>query len=97
MLSVKFNFVYQFYGLLSNKVLRQKAEFIEKDQGEIKFVYGFTATMFLISFFMLYFGKFTAFAWGLNLLVSFFTLLASLANICLASIMYVMFKKILGK
>jgi len=95
--SMKFNFLYQFYNLFSNKMLKQKIVPIEKDPGELRFVYGFTAALFLISFFLLYYGKFVSLAWGLDLLVSFLTLLASFANICLAALMYVMFKKIFNR
>ena len=95
--SMRFNFLYQFHSLVSTKLLRQKFTPIQKDSGELRFVYGFTATLFLISFFFLYFGKFIGLAWGLDLLVSFLTLLASFANICLASLMYVTYKKIVNK
>lgn len=95
--SMKFNFLYHIYGSFSNKVLKMNMLSVEKDPGEIKFVYGFTATCFLVSFAMLYFGKYTSFAWGLDLLVSFLTLLASFANICLAALIYVVFKKIFIK
>ena len=91
---MKFNFIYHFYGLVSNKLLKKNITPITKDPGELRFVYGFTAVCFLISFFMIYFGKYIDLAWGLDLLVSFLTLLASFANLCLASLMYVMFKKI---
>lgn len=94
---MKLNFLYQFYGLFFGKVLKQKSMPIQKDPGEIKFVYGFTAVCFLFSFFLLYFGKFVNFAWGLDLLVSFLTLLASFANICLAALMYVIFKKVFAR
>ena len=97
MFSVKLNFLYQFYIIFSNKMLKQEIMVVEKDPGEIRFVYGFTAFCFFISFLFLYFDKFTAFAWGLDLLVSFLTLLASFANICLAALMYVIFKKIFIK
>lgn len=95
--SMKFNFIYQIYGMFSRKVFKQNISPIEKDPGEIRFVYGFTATCFLVSFAMLYFEKYVGFAWGLDLLVSFLTLLASFANICLAALMYVVFKKIFSK
>jgi len=95
--SMKFNFLYQFYNLFSNKMLKQKIVPVEKDPGELRFVYGFTSVLFLISFFLLYYGKLVNLAWGLDLLVSFLTLLASFANICLAALMYVMFKKIFNK
>jgi hypothetical protein len=95
--SMKLNFLYQFHSLFSSKVLKQKIVPIQKDEGELRFVYGFTAVCFLISFFLLYFNKFVNFAWGLDLLVAFLTLLASFANLCLASFMYVMFKKMFNK
>jgi len=95
--SMKLNFIYQIHNYFSNKVLKQEFEPIPKDSGELRFVYGFTAVCFLASFFLLYFGKYTTFAWGLDVLVSFLTLLASFANICAAAFMYIMFKKIFYK
>jgi len=95
--SMKLNFIYQIYKFFAKNVLKEQFSPIEKDPGEIKFVYGFTAVMFLASFGLLYFEKFTAFAWGLDLLVSFLTLLASFANICAAALMYAVFKKIFVK
>lgn len=94
---MKLNFIYQIFNVFSNKMMKQKIVPIEKDPGELRFVYAFTATMFLISFLLLYFNKFTTFAWGLDLLVSFLTLLASFANVCLAALMYIMFKKIFSR
>lgn len=95
--SMKFNFLYQFYGLVSNKLLKQKLVPIQKDPGELRFVYGFTATLFFVSFLFLYFEKFVVFAWGLDLVVSFLTLLASFANICIAALMYILFKEVFKK
>jgi len=95
--SMRFNFLYQFYNSFSNNVLKKAPAPIQKDSGELKFVYGFTATMFLASFVLLYLGKFVNIAWGLDLIVSFLTLLASFANLCLASLMYVLFKKFFYK
>lgn len=95
--SMKFNFIYQFHKLITSKFLKQEATPIPKDPGELKFVYTFTGVLFLISFFLLYFEKYVNFAWGLDLLVSFLTLLASFANICLASLMYISYKKIFNK
>jgi hypothetical protein len=95
--SMKLNVIYQFYNLFSSKMLKQKIVPIEKDPGELRFVYFFTAAMFFISFLLLYLNKFTTFAWGLDLLVSFLTLLASFANICLAALMYVLFKKVFSR
>lgn len=95
--SMKLNFLYQFHSLISSKFLKQEITPIQKDSGELKFVYSFTAILFLISFLFLYFGKYVDFAWYLDLLVSFLTLLASFANICVASLMYISFKKVFNR
>jgi hypothetical protein len=95
--SMKLNIIYQLHSYFSSKVMKQRIEPIQKDSGEIKFVYSFTGIMFLISFLMIYFEKFVNIAWGLDLAVSFLTLLASFANLCLAAMMYVMFKKFFNK
>jgi hypothetical protein len=95
--SMKLNFIYQLHRLVLGKAMNQKFVPIQKETGELRFVYGFTATCFLASFFLIYFGKFVAFAWGLDLVVAFLTLLASFANLCLASLMYVLFKKAFNK
>ena len=92
--SMKYNFIYRGYGLVSNKLLKQGMTPVTKDPGELRFVYGFTAACFLTSFTLLYLGKLTAWAWGLDLVVSFLTLLASFANICLAALIYVIYKKL---
>ncbi|MCX6720106.1 MAG: DUF4395 family protein [Candidatus Staskawiczbacteria bacterium] len=95
--SMKLNFIYQIHSYFSSKVLNQKIEPIQKDSGEIKFVYSFTGVMFMASFLMIYFGKFVGIAWGLDLAVSLLTLLASFANLCVASLMYVSYKKVFNK
>lgn len=91
--SMKLNFLYQGYDIVANKMMKQKKSLVEKDPGEIKFVYGFTSVCFFIAFFMIYYGFYTNIGWGLELIVSFLTLLASFANICAAALMYVLFKK----
>ena len=97
MLSMNFNFIYQFYGLFLKRVLKQKISPIEKDPGELKFVYAFTGACFLVSFLMLYSNFYVDIAWGINLAVSFLTLLASFANVCAAALMYVVFKKVMQR
>jgi hypothetical protein len=95
--SMKLNFIYQLHNFFIRKALNQKSEPIEKDPGEIKFVYSFTGLMFLISFLMIYFNIYADIGWGIDLLVSFLTLLASFANLCLAALIYVIFKKTFSK
>jgi hypothetical protein len=95
--SMRFNFLYQFHSLISKKILKQNSIPVQKDSGELKFVYGFTGILFLIAFLFIHFGKFTDIGWGINLLTSFLTILASFTNICLAALMYVVFKRIFKK
>ena len=95
--SMKLNIIYQLYNFFSNKVMKKQIVPIEKETGEIRFVYTFTATCFFLSFFLIYFGKFVTFAWWLDLVVAFLTLLASFANFCLAALMYTIFKKVFTK
>lgn len=95
--SIKFNILYQFHNLVSGKLLKKSPKLIQKESGELKFVYGLTGSLFFIGFLFLYFEKFINFAWILVLIVSLLMLLASIANICVASLMYAAFKKIFKK
>lgn len=95
--SMNFNILYQFHSLVLRKLTKEEIKPIQKESGELRFVYGFTATLFFIGFFLLYFEKFAGFGWALVLIVSFLMLLASFANICVASLMYAFFKKIFKK
>jgi len=85
--SIKLNILYQLYIVVFGKVLKQKIAPVQKDSGELKFVYGFTGTCFLIAFAMIYFKIFPEIGWFLNLTVSFLTLLASFTNLCIAALM----------
>ena len=40
---MKLNFLYQFHNLFVSKVVKQEITPIQKDSGELKFVYSFTA------------------------------------------------------
>jgi len=95
--SMKLNVLYQFHSLILRKIIKESPSPIQKETGELKFVYGFTGICFLAAFFLIYFKTFANLGWGLDLLVSFLTLLASFTNICVAALMYVMFKKIFRK
>jgi hypothetical protein len=95
--SMRFNFLYQFHSLISKNILKQKLIPVQKDVGEIKFVYGFTGICFLISFLMIFFNKFADLGWVLDITVSFLTLLASFTNICAAALMYAIYKKVFRK
>ncbi len=92
--SIKFNILYQFHNLVLGKLLKESPKSIQKESGELKFVYGLTGSLFFIGFLFLYFGKFVSFAWILILVVSFLMFLASFTGVCVASLMYALFKKV---
>lgn len=95
--SMNFNILYQFHSLVLRKLTKEEIKPVQKESAELRFVYGFTATLFFIGFLLLYFERFASFGWALVLMVSFLMLLASFANFCVASLMYASFKKIFKK
>lgn len=92
--SIKFNVLYQFHDLFLGKVLKEDQRLIQKESGELKFVYGLTGGLLLAGFLLLFFGKFASFAWILILIVALLMLLASFTGLCVASLMYAVFKKV---
>jgi len=91
--SIKFNIPYQFHALILRKLLKERSEPIQRESGELNFVSGMTGSLLFIGFLFLYFGKFVDFAWILILIVALLMLLACFAGICVASLMYAVFKK----
>lgn len=92
--SVKLNIPYQFHYLVLGRLSKKRLKPIQKESGELNFACGMGGTLFFISFFLLHFEKFIDFAWILVLIMSLLMFLASLAGVCIASIMYAFFKKI---
>ncbi len=92
--SVKYNLLYQFHSLVLRKLLKDKSEPIKKESAELSFACGLAATFLFLSFLFLYFGKAVGLAWTLVLMVSGLMLLAGIAGVCMASLMYVIFQKI---
>jgi len=92
--SVKLNIPYQFHALVLRKLLKKKAEPIQKVSGELSFAWGMGGSLLLIGFLLLYFEKFVSFAWSLVLIVALLMFLAGFTGVCVASLMYAVFKKI---
>ncbi len=95
--SVKFNIPYQFHALVLRKLLNERSEPIQKESGELNFVSGMTGALLFIGFLFLYFGKFVDFAWIFILIIDFLIFLACFVGFCVATLMYVFFKKIFKK
>ena len=92
--SVKVDILYQFHALVLRKLPKEKSEPIQKESGELNFVSGMTAGLLFIGFLFLYFGKFVDFAWIFILIMALLIFLACFVGFCVATLMYVFFKKI---
>jgi len=92
--SIKFNILYQLHTLILRKLLKGRSEPVQKESGELKFVSGMTGALLFIGFLFLYFGKFVDFAWIFILVMALLTFLACFVGFCVATLMYVFFKKI---
>jgi len=92
--SVKIDILYQFHALVLRKLLKEKSGPIQKESGELNFVSGMTAVLLFIGFLFIYFGKFVDFAWIFILIIALLIFLACFVGFCVATLMYVFFKKI---
>lgn len=94
MFSIKLNLAYQFHALILRRLLNDKSELIPKESGELNFVAGMTAVLLFAGFLFIYFGKYVDFAWIFILIMSLLIFLACFVGFCVATLMYVFFKKI---
>ncbi|MFA6410670.1 MAG: DUF4395 family protein [Candidatus Buchananbacteria bacterium] len=92
--SLKLNLPYQFHLLVIKKMKKEKSLPVEKESAELNFVSGMTAVLLLIGFLLIYFDKFVSFAWIYILVVDLLIFLACFVGFCVATLMYVFFKKV---
>lgn len=95
--SLKLNLPYQFHASVIKKLLNDKSEPIKKDQGEVNFVAGMTGALLLAGFLFLYFSNSDGWVWIYILIVDFLIFLACFVGFCVATLMYVFFKKVFHK
>lgn len=91
--SLKLNLPYQIHVLMFKK----KSSPTPKEFGELSFVAIATGILLLIGFGLLYFNKFTEFVWAYLLVVDLMIFLACFVGFCVATLMYVLFKKMFVK
>lgn len=91
--SLKLNMPYQLHVLISKK----KSPPTSKELGELNFVAGTTGLLLLIGFAMVYFNKFVDIAWIYLLVVDLMIFLACFVGFCVATLMYVFFRKLFIK
>jgi hypothetical protein len=92
--SLKLNIPYQFHKLIIRRMLNEKSVSIQKESGELNFVAGMTAVLLFIGFLLIHYDKFVNFAWIYVLVVDFLIFLACFVGFCIATLMYVFFRKI---
>ncbi|MFN3301864.1 MAG: DUF4395 family protein [Patescibacteria group bacterium] len=92
--SIKLDFPYQFHVLFLRKLLKDKSEPVLKEESELIFVFGAMALFLLVGFFLIYFGKFINFGWLFILIIDLLMFLAVFVGLCIATLMYIFFKKI---
>ena len=95
--SFKLNIFYQFHVLIIKKLSGSKTLPIQKESAELKFVAGMTGVLLLVGFLWLQTGQFIDVAWMYVLLVDLLIFLACLVGFCIATMMYVILKKIFIK
>lgn len=96
-ISLKLNVAYQFYILVLKKILNDKAPLVTKESAELSFVAGMTGILLLIGFFWLYYGQSADYAWIYILIVDLLIFLACFVGFCVATLMYVLLKKLFKK
>ncbi len=92
-ISLKLNIPYQLHVLISKK----KFPPTPKELGELNFVAGATGLLLLVGFALVYYNKFVDVAWVYLLVVDLMIFLACFVGFCVATLMYVFFKKLFSK
>jgi hypothetical protein len=95
--SFKLNIFYQIHNSIIRKILGSKTMPVQKESGELSFVSGMTGMLLLVGFLWVYYGQSTDLAWIYLLMVDFLIFLACLVGFCVATLMYVVLKKIFKK
>jgi len=96
-ITIKLNIPYQFHVLFLRRLHKKVYPPIQKETAELNFVSGMTGTFLLVSFLLLYYGRFTSLAWALVLITSLLIFLACFAGFCVASLTYALYKKTFNK
>jgi membrane protease YdiL (CAAX protease family) len=69
----------------------------QKDSAELSFVAGATGILLLVGWLFLYFWNSPSWAWVYLLIVDLLIFLACFVGFCVATLMYVLFKKLFSK
>lgn len=93
-ISFKLNIFYQFHVLVIKRMLNSKRMPVQKESGELSFVSAATGVLLLVGFLMLHYGNFNDAAWIYVLIVDLLIFLACLVGFCVATLIYILLKKL---
>lgn len=91
--SFKLNLPYQLFSLM----LKKKSTPVQKESAELSFVAAMTGTLLLVGFALVYFDIAVNFGWIFILLVTLLIFLACFVGFCVATLMYVLIRKLFRK
>lgn len=92
--SFSLNLFYQVHVLIIKKVMGNKTLPVQKESGELKFVAAMTGILLLVGFYWVYSGVAVDMAWIYILIVDLLIFLACFVGFCVATMMYIVLKKI---
>lgn len=99
-IDIRFNIFYRLHTLfLKNKNKNNGKAIVLKDYGEITFVSGTTAFLLFLGFLIVHFGhgNIVEIGWIYILIVTLLIFLAAFIGFCVATLMYILLKKIFTK
>jgi len=91
--SLKLNFLYQLHAM----VIKKKTAPVQKESAELSFVAGMTGALLLFGFLLIHFKVWVTFAWIFILLVAMLIFLACFVGFCVATLLYVLVRKVFNK
>lgn len=96
-ISFNLNVFYQFHLILIKRWLEHKSAPVKKESAELKFVAGMTAILLFIGYFWVMSGQAVDAAWIYLLIVDLLIFMACLVGFCVATMMYILIKKLFIK
>jgi len=91
---VKWNIFYQFHAMFIRRFPKEQQKLIEKESAELNFVSGATSFLLFLGFALVLFEQTASFGWIFILITDLLIFLACFVGFCIATLMYVMIKKI---
>ncbi|MDD3190228.1 MAG: DUF4395 family protein [Candidatus Pacebacteria bacterium] len=93
--SVGFSIPCRIYSFTEKYLFKRKIGPLQKEPGELRFSYAMASVLIFVGFLLLQFTKYTVFAWMYILIVAFMLFIACFIGFCVATLMYVAFKRFL--